>query len=484
MSQEKSPNFLREKYNLVPKKSSSRDPKKSWKIILFILLAITFGSLIMSYNIFSANTSYSGESFTLFDPIRRLIQSDEDAITGFDQDRINILLLGIAGAGHDGPELTDTIIIASLKPSTKEVAMLSIPRDLTVPMPGRGWRKINHANPYGEIIERGSGPQYAADIISDIFDLEIHYYAKVDFKGFEELIDAIGGIDIHVDRAFTDHLFPTEDDSYQTLTFEQGWQHMSGSRALKYTRSRHGNNGEGSDFARAARQQKVIKAVRDKLLSTATILNPNRLNQLIQVFNRNVQTNISVMEMARLAKYLPDISNNNIRNHVLDDSPRGPLYPSNINGAYVLLPRKDDWSELRFLAANLFEEEINFSTSRSLQAPAREVNIAVYNGTSVSGLANEVANIFSSSGFNIVSVDNADGSNYEKTIIYDLTEGEKSSELAILKDFLQADISQTLTGWLNAPEVMPQEVTLKQEITKEADFLIILGQNAQTVVMR
>lgn len=487
MSDEKSIDFLRKKYDLVPKRKQRKNPKKSWRILIIVSLLFIFSGFFASYNLFSASNSYQGESFTLFDPIRKLINSENGPLSGSEQDRINILILGNAGTGHDGPELTDTIIIASIKPSTKEVAMLSIPRDLTVPMPNRGWRKINHANPYGELIKSGYGPEYATEIISDIFDIDIHYHIKVDFKGFEQLIDAIGGIEIYVDRTFTDNMYPDENDSYQSLTFEEGWQHMNGSRALKYTRSRHGNAGEGSDFARAARQQKVITASKEKILSTATILNPNRLNQLIQVFNKNVQTNISIPDIIRLAQYLPEISNNNIKNHVLDDSPNGPLYPSNLNGAYVLLPKKDNWSDLRYLAANIFADEINFSTARSLRTPSREIKLSIQNGTSISGLANDAANIFLSSGFNVESINNAESNNYEKTIIIDLTEGAKSSELAILKDFLQAEVHQSISGWLNSPEVIPSNISLENDFienSEDIDFLIILGQNAQTVIMR
>jgi LCP family protein required for cell wall assembly len=483
MPEEKSVDFLRKKYDLIPKRHEKKDPKKSWKILLIISFLILSTGLFASFNLFSSASNNQSETFTLFDPIRRLIAND-NGDNFSDQDRLNILLLGIGGAGHDGPELTDTIIIASIKPSTGEVAMLSVPRDLTVPIPGRGWRKINHANAYGELNKKGSGPELASTVVSDIFGINIDYYIKVDFRSFEQIIDAIGGVDIFVDRPFIDNQYPDNNNGYEVLTFEQGWQNMNGSRALKYARSRHGNNGEGSDFARAARQQKVITAVKDKLLSTSTILNPTRLNQVIQVFNRNVTTNIPILEMIRLAKLAPEIKNDKIKNHVLDDSPRGPLYPSTINGAYVLLPRKDDWSELRFLANNLFESEINFSTAKSLRAPTREVKISIQNGTNISGLANEAANIFMSSGFTVNTIDNANRQDYTKTLIFDLTKGQKSSELAILKDFLQAEVIQSIEGWLNSPEILPKEVQINANMTENADFLIILGQNSQNIVSR
>lgn len=485
MHDDKSIDFLREKYKSIAPQRQDRDKqRKSYRIALFLIFFTLIGGLFTSYSLY-AEPSNSSE-VTLFDPIRRLLEADDRSLSGESDDRINILLLGVGGAGHEGAELADTIILGSLQPSTNKISMLSIPRDLSVPTDKYGWVKINSLNAYAEQEKPGSGPEYTASILSDLFGVKIDYYAKVDFNGFEKLIDSIGGINIYVERTFTDFSYPTENYLTEEITFEQGWQMMDGATALKFARSRKGNNGEGTDFARAARQQKVITASKDKVFSASTLLNPAKLNQLAQLFNRYVNTNMSVLNMVSLAKYAPEISSDNIQNFVLDNSPDSPLYDAYINDAYVLLPKKNDWSDIKFLVANMFsEEEISFTAEKNLIAPATSVNISIQNGTLIPGLAGEIASILESSGFNVEDVNNADNQNYLKTQIIDYTDGKKSLELTTLKEYFDADIVQSLEGFKNDPEQLPN--TILEDLpktTKEVDFLVILGENARSILKR
>jgi len=134
------------------------------------------------------------------------------------------------------------------------------------------------------------------------FDIPIHYYIRIDFSGFEKIIDEVGGIKVHVDNSFTDYQFPTDDHKYQVISFEEGLQTMDGSTALNFARSRHGNNGEGSDFARAQRQQKVIQALKDRLLSYNTMLSPLKINGLLKDVSENLRTDLELWELIELAK--------------------------------------------------------------------------------------------------------------------------------------------------------------------------------------
>lgn len=485
MHDDKSIDFLREKYqNIAPQRQDRKKQKKSFRLAVFLIIFTIIGGLFTSYSLYAEPGS--DNEVTLFDPIRRLLEADDRSLSGEDSDRINILLLGVGGAGHEGAELADTIILGSLQPSTNKVSMLSIPRDLSVPTDKYGWVKINSLNAYAEQEKAGSGPGYTAEVIEDLFGTKIDYYAKVDFSGFEQLIDAIGGVNVYVERSFTDYSYPTEDYLTQELTFEQGWQLMDGDTALKFSRSRKGNNGEGTDFARAARQQKVITAAKDKVFSASTLLNPARLNQLAQLFNRYVDTNMSVLNMVSLAKYAPEISSDKTKNFVLDNSFDSPLYDAYINDAYVLLPKKNDWSDIKFLVANMFsDEEINFAAEKSLAPPATSVSLSIQNGTLISGLAGEAASILESSGFNVEEVNNADNQNYSRTQIIDYTNGKKSLELTTLKEYFDADTVQSVEGFKNDPEQLPGliEETLPKT-TKEVDFLVILGENARSILRK
>lgn len=492
MSEEHSVDFLKKKYKLAPQRTDVKKPKKAARLLGGFLVIAAIVGVVFSYKVAEThidNTPDTG-GFSLFSTFRQLVTADDKPLTGEDDDRINFLLMGVGGEGHAGPELSDTLMFASFRPSTHEIGMLSIPRDTIVPIPGYGYRKINHVNAYAELEEPGSGPAAASEVVGEILDQDIHYSVKVDFEGFKDLIDAVGGVDIYVERSFTDYSYPTWDDLYQTVSFEEGWHHMDGETALQYARSRHGNNGEGSDFARAERQQKVILAVKDKVLSPGTLLNPGKLNKLIETFQENVQTNLTFWEMVKLARFAPDVNTENIHHYVLDSSPDSPLYASTINGAYVLLPKKDDWSEVQDIAANIFEAESAAVVEADEPIPSQQAAIEIQNGTGVTGLAFQTSQLLATSGFDVIKIGNADSRTYDQTIIYDLTEGKKSDELAALKEYLEADVSMSAAGWIFADEVVPRELTVtnpgEEYVTSSEpiDFLIILGQNATELVMR
>jgi LCP family protein required for cell wall assembly len=167
---------------------------------------------------------------------------------------------------------------------------MSIPRDFHVQVdPDVYWfRKINSVYSTYEQKEEGAGLLRLREVVTEITGHEIQYHAMIDYKGFTELIDTLGGIDVYVENSFTDYRFPAE-PGYRTVSFQQGPQHMDGSTALDYARSRHSlDNGEGSDFARARRQQNVISAVTDKIISSS-LLNPQSIMNLFNVIQDDVQ---------------------------------------------------------------------------------------------------------------------------------------------------------------------------------------------------
>ncbi len=467
---------------------------------LRLRLALLGGALLcVSAFVFSAGIARTapqedGQPLSLFASLSRLVLAGEKSVAGESDDRINILLLGIGGAGHDGPELTDTIIFGSFKPSTKELGLISVPRDLTINIPGYGYRKINAVNALAEQNKKGSGPAATADTISDILGEPVPYTVKIDFGGFADVIDALGGVNIYVEKSFTDTTYPLDDamGSVQTVSFTEGWTQMDGKTALAYSRSRHGNNGEGSDFARAARQQKVLMAVKDKTLSLGVLLNPGKLSRIIGTITSNIQTNISAIEMVKLAKYIPDISPEKVALHVLDTA-GGSLYETHVNGAYVILPYKEDWSDLKLLAQNIFKTEDTAGATVLTHATAQaetEVRLEVQNGTLTTGLAGGTAELLQSSGFTVVDVTNAKDRTRNTTVIYDFTNGAKDDELRALKDYLHAEVYVTEKGYVNSRAFVPDKVVSEDTFkdlptTKEKiDFLVILGQDSSNLVLR
>ena len=149
-------------------------------------------------------------------------------------ERMNILLLGIDQRPNDDPDTTrtDTMIIFSLDPATKTAGMLSIPRDLYVPLPNRDQDRINTAHVYG-------GPQYAMETIQYNFGIPMHHYVRVNFNALVTLVDLVGGIDIYVDQDIDDQAYPDENYGYDPFVISAGWHHMDGATALKYARTRH-----------------------------------------------------------------------------------------------------------------------------------------------------------------------------------------------------------------------------------------------------
>ncbi len=273
--------------------------KRGWffkltRIIIILIVAYFVISFFLSSKIIFSQTSLTKviAKLPVISQIRSIL-GVSDKLTNKDDDRINFLLLGIGGTGHEGALLTDTMMLASIQLSTKQISLVSIPRDLLVKIPDNGFQRINHASAYGEVNNYpGGGGALSARTVSETFAIPIDYWLRVDFAGFITVIDELGGVDVEIEKSFVDNQYPTEDFTVTSLSFMVGLEHMDGNRALMFARSRHGDNGEGSDFARSKRQQKILLAVKEKILNWKTLANPNRVYNLFEDVKAHTQTNI------------------------------------------------------------------------------------------------------------------------------------------------------------------------------------------------
>jgi len=433
-------------------------------IFVGIFLAIFSFQVLLSGDGLGETLSNGAKKFSF---LNILGLSSERDLSGQADDRINILLTGMGGLGHQGPFLTDTIILASIRPSDGKVALLSIPRDLSVSIPGYGWRKINNVNHYGELNNPGNGADETKKFMEDLLDTNIDYYVRVDFSGFEKLIDELGGIDVYVDNAFTDTEFPDDNYGYQTISFPQGWQKMNGTTALNYARSRHGNNGEGSDFARSQRQQKVIKAIKDKVLSVNTLINPLKLNSLFEAYQTNVSTNIKLSEIPAFAKLAKKIDDEKLHTMILDNSPDGLLYSTMVNGAYLLVPKDESFYEIQQVVAHIFDDQ------KSLERDERPT-VEIRNGTPINGLAYDTSVALTKKGFDVIKIGNALEKTYEKTVIYDLSRGQKPRSLERLVKELNANVSTAIPSWFEVSSTTDDSGTVLSA-SSGADFLVVTG---------
>lgn len=406
--------------------------------------------------------------------IKQLVLSGDRKLASEDGKYTNILLLGMGGAGHDGPYLTDTIILARLDLKQKRIALFSIPRDLLVNIPGHGWWRVNNANAFGETKQAGTGPDLVKQTIEQTLDVPVHYYVRIDFKGFEKVIDSLGGVTVDVERAFTDAKYPAGPNEFQTVRFDSGRQTMDGEEALIFTRSRHGDNNEGSDFARAARQQKILMAVRSRVLSPTLILNPARLTGLYRSLNDSLASNMSTGEIAHLIDTMRDISGDAISMHVFDDAPDGELTAQILeDGAYVLVPKKG-YETLRLAIVNAFGD--GGATSRVLAArtptpppPKRDAppapTVWVLNGTKIEGLAARMSMVLKDQGFLVTNTSNAPDQTVPHTRVVPLT-ATGQAQLPAIVAILDPAIDTNLPPQMTQPP--------------KVDLVIILGPDANT----
>lgn len=446
-------------------------------VFLFTILVVFTSQIVVSKQ---SSTSWL-DKVPGFKQVRYLAESADQQLKGEDHDRINILLLGMGGKNHDGGFLTDTIMLVSLEPSTKKVAMVSIPRDLAVPMENMGWRKVNNVNAFAEKENPGSGGLAVSQALSKILNTPIDYYIRVDFQGFINIVDELGGLDVYVENDLDDYSYPVmgrEDATpyesrYEHLHIEKGWQKMDGSLALKYARSRHAAGAEGSDFARAKRQQKIMEAVKDKMLNMTVFFKPTMITNILEQLEEHISTNLKVWELVKLWSGYKDVKKENITNRVIDNGPNGLLEASiSSEGAYILSPRSGDFAEIQYFVNTIFQPEPeDVKTTVMNEQPAIEVR----NGTWVNGLASKIALDLEKIGFNVIRIGNNSRQEYQRSVIYDLSSGEKLKSLEVLKQRTGANIAYELPDWLVA-EIKADVKNEKSPI--QPDFILILGQNA------
>lgn len=293
--------------------------------------------------------------------------------------RTNFLVLGLDRRGQEAG-LTDTIIVASVDILTHEVVLISVPRDLWVKIPSwddiqTHYSKVNSAYSLGEVYDySGGGNKLVKTILEENLGVPIHYVVRVDFNGFKKAVDTVGGVSVDVETEFDDYNYPisgrentncpslsaspSAEPSYycrfEHVHFNTGLQSMDGETALKFVRSREGTNGEGSDFARSKRQQKVIFSFKEKALSLKTLLDPIKLSGLASDFGSTVQTDIPLTAAPQLVNLVKEVKEETIKTAVLgtavNEKDISLLYTPSLEeygGAWVLVPRDPSWNEVR-----------------------------------------------------------------------------------------------------------------------------------------
>lgn len=386
-----------------------------------------------------------------------------DKLKGEGDGRINILLLGIGGPGHQGGDLTDTMLIMSIDPINKNAALLSLPRDLWVKIPGDGYQKINAAYTYGKQASRSkkekdkinAGLTSLDKTLSPIIGIPIHYHSLVDFDAFKQGVDAVGGVTFNVPETLYDPTIAWENRGNPYIA-KKGVQTMNGKQALLYARSRE----TSSDFARGQRQRQLILALKDKMFSVGTLSNPVKASSVLDSFGNNVYTDFSVNDIMRLQQIFGKIPSNSIGSLDLTTPPHSFVTTANLNGLSIVRPRAGltDYSEIQNFLRNALKD--SFIAKENSQ-------IAIYNSTNIVGLATASSNKLKSYGYNVTVVDNTPtASNPAVTTIVDYSKGKDK----YTRHYLEQRFKVTAKTALNSSfGVTPPQGTT---------FVIILGKDA------
>lgn len=435
-----------------------------------IVLVLVLGGLLGVRAWWLANKIFQGGGGAV------AMQDDVDPsmLRGEGDGRVNILLLGRGGEGHEGADLTDTIVVASINPIQKEAALLSIPRDLYVQSSDGSYSKLNavfanaksnalaslsHSDSSREGKAEDAGFKAVEDVIKSKIGIPVHYHGIIDFAGFAKAIDTVGGVEVDVPESATVYepgmwLMGRRYD----LNVQRGRTHFNGIRALAYTRSRY--TSERGDFDRSERQRLIIVALKDKIISAGTYGNPIKINQLMSDFGNHVRTNLSLNEVKRLHEIASEIPSSKISSVGLADPPNDYVVTGMVHGQSVVYPKAglDNYREIQHFVRNRLIDGF---------LAHENATVAIYNGTQIDGLAGRTSDDLKSYGYNISTVADAPVKGAQKTIIVDLRSGNKK----YTRRYLENRFSTTAVTQLPAnSQIKPGD----------ADFVIILGQNEQT----
>jgi len=327
--------------------------KHVW-VLRVVLLAVGIAVVFLTFFLFSLIVRKT-QAPVYFGFAYDFVFVNEEKIK-YSDDRTNILILGKGGQNHEAGDLTDTIIFVSIPHKETGIAMISLPRDVWIP---ELRAKLNSTYYWGNQKKEGGGLVLVKSVVEQIVGESVHYALLLDFDGFVQVVDVMGGVEVDVEMAFVDEDYPIpgrEDDEcdgdielrcrYETVEFKKGTQAMGGETALKFVRSRNAEGDEGTDFARSQRQQKVINAIKEKMVSSETVLSPSKLVSIKSVLSKNTETDIDPSAAAILARRIfhsrNDVSSHLIPEEFIENPPKSQKY----DNLYVFVPKEGGWGEV------------------------------------------------------------------------------------------------------------------------------------------
>ncbi|MEI6221680.1 MAG: LCP family protein [bacterium] len=449
--------------------SNRKSSRKRW---IFLGISLLTAFAVFAVGAFAYNVYNVKASVIIADPSQKNTLPIVNILTSevslpklkFNEDRINILLMGIDTREEEGdtPETsrTDSIMLVSINTKDKSVVMISIPRDLQVDYKGDKV-KINAVHRLAGVAkenDRGAGPGAIMQVVGDTLGIKVHYFARIDFAGFEKVVDAIGGIVVDVPVTLKAD-YPDNKFGWTKVNIPAGKQTMNGITALQYARARYTTNiNLEGDEQRAKRQQIVLLAIKDKIAANPEIfMNFQKIGEMLNILKDSFLTSIDTNEMFKLGQLAKEIDSTNpdkVTSRVLKE----PLiYHEDRKGVteWFFYPTDKSWKGIHDWVQELF-------TNPSLRDNLTEeaATIQINNGTDTKGLATLVRNSLQSYPFTILNPANTTET-YANTTIIDYSSGLKPSTLKFLETYF------------NAKAIKPEKISANQK----ADIVVILGGN-------
>ena len=366
------------------------------------------------------------------------------------KERLNILLIGSDDEQGRAGKRTDTLIVASIDPVTKRVALFSLPRDtVDVPVPegparrlfGRVYAgKINAW--YTEVRNRSDlfpgtdatrGFNGVKAILGELYGLDIRYFVEVNFDGFRKVVDALGGVTVNVQMPVSDDRFPGDDGRLRRVYIPAGVQHMTGEQALTYARSRHST----TDFDRGSRQQRILLSLREQTDVSAVL---PHLTELIDALKGAVKTDIPVSELPKLMALADGVDIQNVRSYVFAPEFWAHEVRSGDPRGYVIVPRVD---RIRDAVKQAFKGDATLEARRETLSEEGAL-VWVLNGSGVSGQATDVAVYLESQGITASTPSQKpEGAAPAATriVAYNGAETRSSATIAYLEDLYGVKVS-------------------------------------------
>ncbi|MEG6523103.1 LCP family protein [Desulfotomaculum sp. 1211_IL3151] len=266
-----------------------RRRKRKVRVIPLIIFCTFFALVVGTGYVLANQFLFSGAGPSL-SALTLGETEDEDVL----KNRMNFLLLGVDAREGETNTRTDSLILVSVDKDKNRIAMISLPRDTRVKIPGHGQDKINAANVFG-------GPELVMETVSNLTGVKIDHYLTTNVRGFRDIVDALGGVTIDVEKRMY-HYDPYDEPDLQKIDLQPGLQELNGDKALQYVRFRSDALG---DVSRTERQQKFLKALAQEMMQTSTI---TKLPKLVPTINKYLDTNLGLAQMVTLAKAAKNLS--------------------------------------------------------------------------------------------------------------------------------------------------------------------------------